>query len=420
MTRLAPSRTVLPNGVVVVAKEARTIPAVTINLAVRAGSACDPVDAVGAMHLLSRVIDRGTAARSASDIAEDLDSRGISLSAAVTRHVMSLACTCLSEDFDSVLALLGDILIAPTFPQSELDIRKAEVLTAIRQDADNPAVRASETLMECLYRSGHPYGRPTKGSIASVEAVTRDRLAALHARWFAPSVLTSAVVGDVDAGRVVEAAVRVFGGWARPSPVPLVVGPAAPVSERRRYLIPMMNKSQVDIAYGFVALARIDPAYQACSLMNNVLGQYSMGGRLGDSIRERQGMAYYAFSSLDANLVAGPLTVRAGVSPANVDRTIGSIDAEIERFVRDGADAGELEESRQYLIASMPRALETNAAIATFLQTAEFFGLGLDYDVRLPALLEAVTLDQVNAVARRLLSSDRATIVVAGPYRESA
>jgi zinc protease len=149
-----------------------------------------------------------------------------------------------------------------------------------------------------------------------------------------------------------------------------------------------------------------------------VFGQYSIGGRLGDSIRERQGMAYYASSSLDANVAPGPLVIRAGVNPANVDRAVASIDAEIVRLVRDGLTQKELDDSRRYLIGSIPRALETNAAIANFLQTEEFFGLGLDYDARLPDLLGAVTLDQANTAARRALDPDRATLVIAGPYED--
>src|SRR5207249_3490458 len=165
-------------------------------------------------------------------------------------------------------------------------------------------------------------------------------------------------------------------------------------------------------------IVRSDPAYYAFWLMNNVLGQYSMGGRLGDSIRERQGMAYYVSSAFEASVVEGPLMVRAGVGPANVDRAIASIDEEIARLVRDPVAPKELSESRQYLIGSMPRALETNAGIASFLQTAEFFGLGLDYDLRLPDHLRAVTVDAANAAARRLVDPARATVVVAGPYTE--
>jgi zinc protease len=182
----------------------------------------------------------------------------------------------------------------------------------------------------------------------------------------------------------------------------------------------MMNKAQADVAYGFVTILRSDPAYHAFNLMNNILGQYSLGGRLGDSIRERQGMAYYCFSSLDANVVRGPLTIRAGVNPANVDRAIASIDEEIARMAADGPTEKEVGESKQYLIGSMPRMLETNQGIANFLQTAEFFKLGLDYDLTLPGYLQAVNRDAVHEAARRVLDPSTASVVVAGPYDPSA
>jgi zinc protease len=150
--------------------------------------------------------------------------------------------------------------------------------------------------------------------------------------------------------------------------------------------------------------------------MNNILGQYSLGGRLGDSIRERQGMAYYVFSALDANLIPGPLTIRAGVSAANVERAVASIDEELSKLRDEGPTEAEVLESKQYLIGSMPRTLETNLGIASFLQTEEFFGLGLDYDLRMPGLLQAVTRDEIHDAVRRTLDPARATIVVAGPY----
>jgi zinc protease len=245
--------------------------------------------------------------------------------------------------------------------------------------------------MALLYPAGHPYGRRTKGSIGVVEQITRDQLARLHARRFAPSELTAVIVGDVEPVRAGDVIARVFEGWKNPAPPALTAPPVVPATARQRVVIPMMNKAQADLAYGFTAISRNDPAYYAFWLMNVAFGQYAIGGRLGDSIRERQGMAYYVSSSLDANIGEGPLVVRAGVSPQNVDRAVDSIDAEVARLVNEGLTRQELDESRQYLVGSIPRALETNAAIANFLQTEEFFGLGLDYDVRLPSLLEAVT-----------------------------
>jgi zinc protease len=414
---LNPSRTTLQNGATLLVKQTTTTPAVALTLTLRAGSIADPPGESGLTWLLSRVIDRGTTTRSAADIAEELDSRGITLTILVTRHAFSLGCRCLADDFEPVLALLGDIVMSPSLPEEEIATRKGEVITSIRQDDDNPAIRATESLMAELYPDGHPYGRRTKGSVEVVEQITRGRLLALHADRFAPSELTAVIVGDVDPARARDVTARVFGGWKKPKPEPLQVPAVTRATTRRRLVIPMMNKSQADIAYGFTAITRTDPAYYASWLMNVAFGQYAIGGRLGDSIRERQGMAYYVSSALDANVAPGPLTIRAGVSPANVDRAVASIDEEIRRLVADGLTERELDESRRYLIGSIPRSLETNGAIANFLQVEEFFGLGLDYDARLPDLLHAVTMDDVNAAARRVLDPDRATLVIAGPYQ---
>jgi zinc protease len=415
---LAPDRTVLDNGAVVIAKTTSTTPAVAINLGLHAGSAYDPAGQPGAAWLLSRVLDRGTASRSAADIAEALDSRGITLTITVARHLLSLVCTCLADDFEPVLGLLADIITAPSIPESELAVRKGEVITAIRQDDDNTSVRASEALMALLYRDGHPYGRRTKGTIELVEAFTRDDLLRLHAERFAPSTLSAVIVGDVDVQRMQDCAAAVLGSWRRPAPRLLTVPPVAPTATRQRLVIPMMNKVQADLAYGFVTIPRSHPDYYAYWLMNNIFGQYAMGGRLGESIRERQGMAYYVASSFEPNVGPNPLVVRAGVSPAHVDRAVASIDEEIVRLTGEGATAKELSESRTFLIGAIPRALETNAAIANFLQVGELLGLGLDYDARLSELLGAVTLDQVNAAARRALDVDRASVVIAGPYAD--
>ena len=127
-------------------------------------------------------------------------------------------------------------------------------------------------------------------------------------------------------------------------------------------------------------------------------------------------MAYYAMSALDANVIPGPLMIRAGVNPENVDRAVASIDEELQRFAEDGPTPKEMAESRQYPIGSMPRTLETNLEIANYLQTEEFFGLGLDYDLRVPGLLREVTHDAIVAAARRTLVPAHATVVVAGPY----
>ena len=413
---LAPTRTVLPNVAVVIAKRSTISPAVTISASFRAGNVCDPPDKVGLAYFLSRVIDRGTDERDAESIAEALDSRGVVLNATVTRHTFTLSCNALAEDFEPILELIADISRRPTMPEVEIATRRGEIVTSIRQDEDTPAVMAVEGLLNLLYPDGHPYGRRSKGTVGSLERIDRPGLQEFHRRYFSPSGLSLVIVGDVEIERAGEVAARVFGDWEGAA-VDLPVLPPVPVPALRRELaIAMMNKAQADIAYGFPTLTRSDPAYYAFSVMNNVLGQYGLGGRLGDNIRERQGMAYYVFSAFDATVAPGPLIVRAGVNPLNVERAIEAIDTELARLAADGVTEGELADAKQYLIGSMPRTLETNAGIAAFLQAEEYFSLGLDHDLRLPGLLAAVTLDQANEVARRFLVPQRAAVVVAGPY----
>lgn len=413
---LAPVRERLPNGLTVLVKTARTTPAVTMNAALQAGGIFEPEDQLGLATLLGRVMDRGTAHRSADEIAEQLDVRGVSLNIGVTRHLLTLSSTCLSADFDAVLQIAADVIRQPTCPDDEIATRRGELQTLLRQDEDHPAVRAAEKVMELLYGARHPYGRPPKGTLDTVARIGRDDLLAFHRHRIAPASVSLVVVGDVGAADAVAAASRVFADWSAAPISPAALQPPPAPTARRRAVLSMMDKSQADIAYGFTTIVRSDPAYHAFWIMNNVFGQYGMGGRLGHRIREQQGMAYYAFSSFEANVIPGPLVVRAGVSGANVDRAIASIDEEVGRMAAEGVTEEELDESKRYLIGSLPRTLETNAAVATFLQTVEQFDLGLDYDVRLPDLIRAVTRDQVSEAARRTLDPQRACLAIAGPY----
>ncbi len=396
-------------------------PAVTINASIQAGGVYEPPSHPGLAFFTGRLLDRGTLKRSATLIAEEMDDRGVSLRVSTARHTTTVSCTCLAEDFDEVLAIVLDTVQHPIFPEVEIAKRRAETVNSLRQDEDNPAVRATDALFELLYGADHPYGRKSKGTIASIEGIGRDHLRAFHASRFTPSRLSLAIVGDVDAGRAVDRAAIELDGWRGAVEADEAVLPPVPPRKGRTVRrIEIAGKAQADVAYGFTAIKRLDPRYYAYWVMNNVLGQFGLGGRLADNIRERQGMAYYAYSALDPSIGEGPLFVRAGVDPGNVERTIEAIDHEVLMLGRDGPTPEELAQSKQYLIGSIPRMLETNAGIASFLQSEEQFGLGLDYDRRLPMHLAAVTLDEVAAAAAELLDPERAAIAVAGPPDEPA
>jgi zinc protease len=412
---LSPVRTVLDNGAVVIVQETSTAPAVTINATVLAGGVYERPEQQGLAYLVGRVLDRGTERRSADALAEALDDRGVSLRISASRHATILSCTCLSEDFDDVLALVLDVVRRATFPEDEVAKRKAETLSAIRQDEDNPSVRAVEVLFEMLYGADHPYGRRAKGTLETLERIGRDDLVEFHAKYFRPSALSLAIVGHVSPDHGLRRAAVELEDWAAGSSESYTLTAPPASTARRKQVIHVPGKSQSEVAYGFTAIRRLDPRYDAYFVLNNILGQFGLGGRLADNIRERQGMAYYAFSTLDPSIGIGPLIVRAGVDPDNVERTIEAIDYEVGTLGREGPTADELQQTKEFLIGSIPRTLETNAGIAAFLQSEEQFGLGLDYDRRLADDLRAVTLEQVAEAARELLQPDRAAVAVAGP-----
>src|SRR5829696_673781 len=181
-------------------------PAVTISAAFRAGSLFDPLDLGGLAYLMGKVIDRGTERRPASVLADELDSRGVTLKVSTGRPMLTLSCTCLSGDFDDMLAIVADVARRPTFPPEEIEKRRAEVLTTLRQKEDNPASRVVDTVLELLYSADHPYGRPTKGTAAGVERASGADMVAFHAARIRPAALSLVIVGDVDPSHAIDRA----------------------------------------------------------------------------------------------------------------------------------------------------------------------------------------------------------------------
>lgn len=390
-------------------------PAVTFMLAFDAGSVFDPPALPGLAAFAARMIDRGTFEMSAEAIAEEIEGRGASVEVTSNRQSLLFTATCLAEDYEAMLALVVSMARAPAFPLDQIELRRGETLTRLAEDAENTGVRATARFFERLYGEGHPYAHAPRGTHASIEAVTREDLIAFHQSRIRPSLLTVATVGDVEESRARDALRRAMEGWdTGEDAVDEMPPPPRPPSSRDRSTIAVPGKAQADIAYGFLGPGRLDPGYYAYWVMNTVLGQYGMGGRLGENIRERQGMAYYAYSSYDAARIPGPLLVRAGVDPANVERTIAAIDDEIARIAKEGVTPEERDNAVRFLIGSIPRLLETNAGTAQFLVTVEQFGLGEDFEHRLPALLDGVSLDEASAAAATL-DPARATFAIAGP-----
>ena len=428
--RFAPERFVLPNGLVVLYQPNPTSPAISISLRVAAGACLETPETTGLANFCGGMLKRGTKRRSKQEIGEILDFTGSHLGSSAGRHTAGVGAKARSADLEQMMELVAECVLTPSFPTAEVERMRGNLLTAIREDKDDTRQVAMDGLRQLLYAPDHPYSWRLIGTEETIARHHRDDLAAFHERHFRAHASVLVVVGAVDLDHVKKAAERYFSSWPADADEGFEqssgliaalpeIPDAGPPPVTVREVSTMPAKAQVDIALGHPGIRRVDADYYAVAVMNMILGRFAMGGRLGHSVREEQGMAYYTFSTFDASFGPGPFLVRAGVHADNVDAAIDSIVVELQRICTEAVSERELDDATSALIRSLPRALETNEGLATTLHTIEQFDLGLDYLERYPRLIGAITVDDVLAAARDHIHLGRFGVSIAGPYSES-
>lgn len=409
------TRHVLPNGMVALVQRNGDTPTVSVRGEVRVGAVNEPAERSGLAAFTGAALIRGTARRSFQEIVATTEALGASVNAGGGMHVSGFGGRTLAEDLPLILEILADMLRAPTFPEQEIERLRGQFLMGLRENEQDTRVQASRVVRRLMFPPAHPYSRLSSGTVATVSALTRDDLVEFH-RLYHPAATTIAVVGDVEPAAVVEELERVFGDWAPAGEPPSQeLPPPTPIRGVQREDVAMPGKSQTDIIWGVHGLSRLSPDYYAASVANMILGRIGLGGRLGENVRERRGLAYYCGSSLDTDLGAGPWAALAGVNPAHVPEAIEAIISEIERFVQDGPTAEEMSDTQDYMTGSLVLGLETNDGIAATLLGIERYGLGLDYIARYPQLIRSVSVEDVVRVARTYLSTTDYVLVTAGP-----
>jgi len=303
----------------------------------------------------------------------------------------------------------------PVFPKDEVEKLRHHLLTGLAVQMQDTSDMADLTFDKILYRS-HPYGRPEDGNPETIKAITRADLVKFHQRTFGPRGMTVTVVGAVEPERAVELVQRALGDWKNPNQPKEPSLPNLKLLEKTiKQHFKIAGKSQADIVIGTNGPRRKDDDYMAASLGNSILGQFGMMGRIGESVREKSGMAYYAYSNISAGVGPGAWTISAGVNPANVGRATELIIKELKRFIRGGVTVEELKDSQANFIGRLPLSLESNAGVASALLNMERYDLGLDYYRRYPGLVKAITTGEVLKVARKYIDPDRLVIATAGP-----
>ncbi|MFQ3662393.1 MAG: pitrilysin family protein [Chloroflexaceae bacterium] len=414
------TRYVAANGLVALIQRNPSAPTVSVRGEVRVGAVHETASQNGLAAFTGAALIRGAGERTFQQIVAETEDRGCSVNAGGGLHTSGFAGKALVEDLPLILAILADMLARPTFPPHEVEKLRGQVLTALRESEQETSTQAWRAARALLYPSEHPYSRLTSGTIETVQALMREDLLRFH-QLYHPAATTVAIVGDVEPEAVIATLESSLGAWQPVGPPPgLDLPPVPPLNAVLRRDVPMSGKIQSDVVWAVHGLRRTDPDYYPAMMANMILGRLGIGGRLGENVREEQGMAYYCYSNLDADVGAGPWSAVAGVNPANVERAIEALLHEVARFVAEGPTEQEVSDARAYLTGSLVLSLETNDGIAAALLAIERFGLGLDFIERYPAIIGAVTSDQIADAARRYLSTERYVLAVAGPPTENS
>lgn len=409
------TRVELPNGIVVLSYENFSSPSVVGGGSLWAGSMSEAPELAGLASFTAGMLLRGTESRTFGQINEALESVGAQLSFRSSVHTVGFGGKALAEDLDLLLDILADSLQHPTFPAGEADKLQGQILTALQRRAHDTRRMARLTFDALLY-PGHPYGRSVQGYEETVSVLERDHLASYFRDHYSPQGMVVAVVGAVSASAVIDKVQRALGDWQAPGATPnRTIPPKVRLDESRREVVPVEGKTQSDLVLGWMGLTRQDPDYMRARLANTILGVFGMMGRLGDSVRDEQGLAYYVYSSLEAGLGTGPWLVTAGVNPSNVERAIEGILQQVRRLRDEPLPAEELADSQSFLTGSMPLRLETNEGIAATLLDIERHDLGFDYLLQFSDLVNAVTVQDVQNMARTYLDPDQYALAIAGP-----
>jgi len=404
----------LSNGLIVLVHENHTNPSVVVSGYLRGGSLLETPAQSGLASFTASMLRRGTANRSFAEINETLEAVGASFGVGSGRHITDFNGKCLREDLPLLLDIMTDILRHPVFPEEHVEKVRGQILTGLQERDNDTRSMASLTFRQLLYGADHPYGRSLSGERETVLGLTRQDMLDFYHRTYSPTDGALVVVGDVQTDSLLAQLDQLLGDWARPT-VSAALPPVAAPNGIVQRSVAIAGKTQTDIVLGWLGPERSDPDYYAVALANTILGRFGMMGRLGENVREKQGLAYYAYSAVESGEGPGSWMAVAGVNPANVERTISSVLEEIVRLRDELIPEEELADSQAFMTGILPLRLETNQGVADTISDMERFNLGLDFLNHYPTFIKQLTAAQLQAAVHRFLDPANYALGVAGP-----
>jgi zinc protease len=390
--------------------EDHTLPMIAMTVAIPAGSAYDPDGKAGLAGFAAAMLDEGAGPYNSAGYQAALNGRAIRLSASPDRDWLLISLVTLKENAPAAFRLLGLALAKPHFEPEAMSRVRAQILSGMQEDDEDPATVAAKAFFEKFF-PGHPYGHPVSGNRAAVARITRgDLVNFAHSHWVRGGIHI-AVSGDIDAASLKTLIASAFSTLPdrAPPPIPPVRRMGAPGVT----LVPM-PVPQPNIVFGLPALARADRDFIPSYVANYIVGGGGFSSRLTTEVREKRGLTYDISTDVTtlrkAGIFAGQVATKAG----SVNQTIAVIRDTMNDFAQNGPTQKEMDDAKTYLTGSFPLAFTSNSGIAGQLSAFQTAGLPVGYVQKRNDLINAVSIDDVRRVAKRLFSAGRLTIVIAG------
>lgn len=399
-----------PGGIKAWLLEEHSIPFVALEVMIRGGSAIDLPETRGAINLMGALLEEGAGDLDARAFARARDDLAMSLSFDVSADALSVSARFLTENRDESLALLRSALTEPRFDPDAIDRVRAQVLSSLQSDLKDPQAIASQAFNALLY-PGHPYANASQGAVETVSELTRDDLIRAHRRAITREGINVAVVGDITAEQLKPLLDALFAGLPEESPN---LPGAADVNLPGGIKVVDFETPQSVVRFAQPGVPRDDPDFFAAFVLNHILGGGGFESRLMQEVREKRGLTYGIYSYLSipdyAKIWAG------GTASANdkVAETVRVIREEWARLRDTGVTQQELDDAKTYLTGSYALRFDGNGPIANIAVNMQFDDMPIDYIATRNDEINAVTLEDINRVARQLLDPDRLTFVVVG------
>jgi zinc protease len=413
-TQALPQEIKLANGLRVFLLRDTSTPTITISGNIQAGTEYDSPAKSGTATLTAANLMNGTKSKTALQLAKALEDKGAAVGFGASREGVSIGATGLSKDLPLMVQTIDDVLKNATFPQREFELSRQRSLTGLKLELDSPSAVARRKFQQTIYPQGHPFTVfPTEPTL---KAISRQDLQQFYRTHYLPSNTMLAIVGNFERQQIEQLLNRTLGKWqVTGKPIQLKY-PTPQLPAKLVKIYPSLpGKTQAITLMGNKAINRKDPRYYAALVLNQVLGGDTLSSRLGTEIRDRQGLTYGIYSSFGAGKRQGTFIISMQTDPKDSQRAVDSTIALVKNIQSKGLTQAEVDIAKRGIASNYTVDLASPDDIAASTLGNALYDLNPNEIVEFPKKIQAVTLAQVNQAAKELISTDRFTIITAGP-----